>query len=623
MILIHKNIVAVVIATVCIAAVTASAAGKREGKFKVVQKIPLEGGGRWDYLLVDPQTRRLYMSRATHVAVLDADSGKVIGDIPDTPGVHGIALAPDLGVGFISNGGEDKVAVFDLKTLEVSEKIGAGGNPDSMVYYAPNHTLFVQNGKGGTSTVIDAKTRKVLATIPVGGRPEFTVYDDKGNIYMNLEDKSSLAVVDAATKMVKSTWPLAPCEEPTGLAIDKRTRTLFTACANKMLAIVNADSGKVVQTLPIGSSDPPDPKLAEYLASINLSKRDSWDFPLRPFARPKGIETHVIVTEYDLPGPSLPHDVAVGKDGAIWYDDFQRPLIGKLDSRTGSTREWDLQVLRPEFPRGLLSIKIDRQGDAWVPRFFQGCTLIKLDTKSFKITTWKVPNEFDGPKSRCGHVALGAPDGSVWMSDSGGRKMFRLDPVSGHFETFESFPGYNPGKNATSIETAGKKSKGHRTYGIGVDSQGNAYFADISGGAIGRLDAKTGEVKLFPTPTPSSGPRRTYMDSQDKYWFGENYSSKIGMFDTKTNQFREWTPPVPWNGAYPTVRDKNEDVWTVGMSTDYVFRLNPATGSFTKFLLPTLGSNLRRVDADNTAPNVTIWVAEVHQGKIAKIEPLP
>ena len=222
------------------------------GPFKVLNKISVDGRGRWDYLIVDNDSRRLFMSRATHVSVFNADSGAPVGDIPDTPGVHGIALAPEFGIGFISDGGEGKVAVFDLKTLKVSNKIDVGKNPDSIVYDPNTKTVFVQNGGSNSSSVIDAATQKVVDTISLPGRPEFTVYDDKGNLFTNLEDKSSLAVIDASGRKVKATWPLAPCEEPTGLAIDKTSRRLFSACANKMLAVTDADSGKVLQTVPIG-----------------------------------------------------------------------------------------------------------------------------------------------------------------------------------------------------------------------------------------------------------------------------------------------------------------------------------------------------------------------------------
>jgi len=383
-----------------------------------------------------------------------------------------------------------------------------------------------------------------------------------------------------------------------------------------------------VLTAPVENPEPPppgrpDPQFVKFLASINLDGRTTWPFHLRKFPRPKGAETRVVITEYDLPGPSLPHDAAVGHDGFIYYDDFQRPLVGRLDPHTGQAKEWALPILRPGFPEGLLSIKIDNNGDLWIPRFFQGCTLIRMNTKTEQMTTWTVPAKYNGPESRCGHVALGAPDGTVWMSDSGGRRMFRLHPDSGAFETFNSFPGNSLPEGAVSIETAGRKSTGHRTYGIGVDSKGNGYFADIAGGTIGEIDAHTGHVTLHPTPTPDSGPRRTFMDNEDHYWFGENYASKVGMYDTNTKQMREWVPPVPWNGAYPVVRDGNGDVWTVGMSTDYVYRLNPTTGAFTFYLLPTLRANLRRVDIDNSVSPLAVWTAEVHRGKLAKIEPLP
>ncbi len=369
---------------------------------------------------------------------------------------------------------------------------------------------------------------------------------------------------------------------------------------------------------------PPNPALVKYLASINLHDRSTWPFELHTFPRPTGPAARVIITEYDLPSPkSFPHDAVIGRDGFIWYNDFQRALVGRLDPRNGRTKEWMLPILRPGYPEGLLTIKIDRDGNAWIPRFFQGCTVTRMDTKTEQFTTWTVPAEYNGPEARCAHVALGAPDGTVWMSDSAGRRMFKLDPRTGRFRAYDSFPNYAVDNAAPAIETAGQKSRGHRTYGIGVDSKGNGYFADIAGGTIGEIDAQTGKATLYPTPTPDSGPRRTFMDSQDRYWFGENYASKVGMFDTKTKQFQEWTPPIPWSGAYPVVQDKHGEVWTVGMSTDYVFRLNPKTGTFIAYLLPTLAANLRKVDVDNSTDPVTIWVAEVHRGKLAKIELLP
>lgn len=396
-----------------------------------------------------------------------------------------------------------------------------------------------------------------------------------------------------------------------------------------VIARMETFSPPSVITSPVRSPSPPqssspNPQLVKYLASINLHGREQWAFPLRTLARPKGPATKVIITEYDLPGPSsFPHDAVVGPDGFIWYNDFQRALVGRLDPKSGQTKEWKLPILRPGYPEGLLTIKIDRDGNAWIPRFFQGCTLVRMNTKTEQFTSWTVPPKYNDSQSRCAHVAIGGPGDAMWMSDSANRRMFKFEPRTGQFLAYDSFPNYTAPKGATSIETAGMKSTGHRTYGIGIDSKGNGYFADIAGGTIGEVDANTGRVTLYPTPTPDSGPRRTYMDNQDRYWFGENYASKLGMFDTKTKKFSEWEPPTPWSGPYPAIQDKNGDVWTGGMSTDYVYRLNPQTGKFTEYLLPTLNANIRKIDVDNSTNPVSIWVAEVHQGKIAKLEVLP
>lgn len=237
---------------VLITVASAFAADADSAQFKVVNKFSLQGSGRWDYLYVDGQARRIYMARATHFAVLDADSGAVVGDIPETPGAHGVALAPDLGVGFATAGGENKVTVFDLKTFKVLGKIDTGGNPDSILFHAATGNLFVQNGKSNSSTVIDASKRQVVATIPLPGRPEFTVADDNGNIFMNIEDKGAIVEIDAANKKIKATWPMKGCEEPAGLAIDVKSHKLFSACSNKLLEVVDSENGKVLQSLPIG-----------------------------------------------------------------------------------------------------------------------------------------------------------------------------------------------------------------------------------------------------------------------------------------------------------------------------------------------------------------------------------
>jgi DNA-binding beta-propeller fold protein YncE len=220
--------------------------------YKVVNTYKIGGDGGWDYLTADAEARRLYISRATHVIVLDLDSGKTVGDIADTPGVHGIALAPELGRGFISNGRDGTVSIFDLKTLATSSKVKVGENPDAILYDQATKRVFTFNGRSQDSTAIDASKGTVLGTIKLDGKPEFAASDGKGGIWVNIEDKNELTAIDPAKLAVKSNWPLAPCESPSGLSMDRKNRRLFVGCDNKMMAVVNADSGKVLASPAIG-----------------------------------------------------------------------------------------------------------------------------------------------------------------------------------------------------------------------------------------------------------------------------------------------------------------------------------------------------------------------------------
>jgi len=238
------------ILSLSLAAVAVAAAGPG---YHVIKTYKVGGEGGWDYLTVDASTRRFYISRGTHVIVLDADSGKNVGDIPDTPGVHGIALAPELGKGFVSNGREGTVTVFDLSTLAPSgSKIKVGENPDAILYEPATKRVFTFNGRSQDSTAIEAASGKVLGTIKLDGKPEFAASDAKGEVFVNIEDKSELTVIDPNKLEVKTKWPLAPCTEPSGLALDRKNRRLFVGCDNKMMAVVDADSGKVLATPAIG-----------------------------------------------------------------------------------------------------------------------------------------------------------------------------------------------------------------------------------------------------------------------------------------------------------------------------------------------------------------------------------
>jgi YVTN family beta-propeller protein len=221
--------------------------------YHIVRKVVLGGNGFWDYLGFDPQNRHLFVSHGTHVIVINPDTYEVIGNIPDTPGVHGIAVAAELNRGFISDGRTDQVTVFNLKTLKTIGTVKVTGhNPDGIMYDPSSQRVFTFNGRSDNATAIDAKTLKVAGTIALGGKPEFAVSNGRGMIYNNLEDKSTELAIDSHTLKIESSWPMAPCEHPSGLAIDARHNVLFAGCHNRMMAVINANTGKVMTTVPIG-----------------------------------------------------------------------------------------------------------------------------------------------------------------------------------------------------------------------------------------------------------------------------------------------------------------------------------------------------------------------------------
>jgi YVTN family beta-propeller protein len=220
--------------------------------YQVSKKIPLPGTGGWDYLTVDENARKLYVSHATQVVVLDADSLEIVGTISGLSGVHGIALAPEFGRGFITAGQSDSVAVFDLKTLQKTAEIKVGKKPDAIVYDPATKRVFAMNGDGESSTAINAADNKVVGTVALGGGPEFTIADGKGNVFVNLEDKSELLRIDAKTLQVKDRFPVAPCQAPSSMAFDAANNRLFLGCRSRVMAVVNSDNGKVVASYPVG-----------------------------------------------------------------------------------------------------------------------------------------------------------------------------------------------------------------------------------------------------------------------------------------------------------------------------------------------------------------------------------
>ena len=221
--------------------------------YHLLKEIPVGGDGGWDYLSVDSAARRLYVSHATKVVVIDLDKETVVGEIADTPGIHGIAIAPELGRGFSSNGRENKSSIVDLKTLKTISKVDTGENPDAIFYESGQKEVYTFNGRGKSATVFEAKTGKVVATIPLSGKPEFAQADLKANrVYCNIEDKSEVAVIDTKSHKVVNTWPIAPGEEASGMAFDVEHHRLFLGCGNKLMVMMDSTSGKVIASVPIG-----------------------------------------------------------------------------------------------------------------------------------------------------------------------------------------------------------------------------------------------------------------------------------------------------------------------------------------------------------------------------------
>lgn len=221
--------------------------------YHFIKEIKVGGDGGWDYLSIDPVGRRLYVSHATKVVVIDIDNDKVVGEITNTPGVHGLAPAPELGKGFVSCGRENKAAIVDLKTLETLSKVATGQNPDGMLYDPGQQEAYLFNGRSGSATVIDAKAGKVVATIPLDGKPEFAQVDpEAGRVYDNLEDKSEVVAIDTKKHEVVNRWPIAPGESASGMAIDVAHHRIFLGCDNKMMVMMDDTNGKVIGTVPIG-----------------------------------------------------------------------------------------------------------------------------------------------------------------------------------------------------------------------------------------------------------------------------------------------------------------------------------------------------------------------------------
>ncbi len=345
---------------------------------------------------------------------------------------------------------------------------------------------------------------------------------------------------------------------------------------------------------------------SEYFSTLNLSKGAEWSYALETLPRPSGDATRVIYTEYDLPKRTRqPHDVIVDSSGMVWYASFGEQILGKMDPKTGKVTEYQIPILKPDAPTGILGMRFDRDENPWLAMQFQG-GIAKFDRKTEKFQTWSLPPELNGKHVQINQVSPERShiDGKVWLQDAGTYRVFRLDVASGRFEVFEPYAVPRP-----------------NVYDVIPDSQNNGFFLTMGAEDVGRIDAKTGAIAIYKTPTRGSGPRRGMMDTQDRLWFGENRGDKIGMFDTKTQTFKEWAPPTPGAWPYDVTADRTGDVWSGGEYNDRILRLTPATGRIVEYLMPGK-TNVRRVWVDNKMTPVTFWVGSNHAASIVKLEPI-
>jgi len=348
-------------------------------------------------------------------------------------------------------------------------------------------------------------------------------------------------------------------------------------------------------------------RLADYLATINLSKGPVWSYPLQTMPRPKGRATHVIITTYDLPRPeAMPHDAITTPDGHAWYSDFGHQYIGELDPKTGKVTDYQFPTLKPREPKGFLEIQSDPEGNVWGAGMYQGL-IAKIDAKTKKTTVYQVPEEWQSNSTQESMVSpqFSNVDGKVWTNNQDDHSILRLDVKTGKFE------------NLGAPKTASGQTL--RGYGIPSDRNNNLFILQFAGSEIGRVDAKTGEMKVYKTQLPNSRPRRGRVDADGNLWFAENGANAVGMFDPKTEAIKEWQLPTKRSNPYDVVRNNKGEVWTGGEYTDRITRFNPASGEFIDYLMPQ-EVNVRRVFFDD-AQNA-FWVGANHSAKLLKVEAL-
>jgi len=386
---------------------------------------------------------------------------------------------------------------------------------------------------------------------------------------------------------------------------------------NEWMQVVHRMMGYAAVSQPIKPQRLTDPeragtpeqyrKAAEYLATINQSE-GPWQYQLKTMARPKGQNTHVIITEYDLPRPTTePHDIIVGNDGMIWYTDFGENYITKFDPKTLKVTEFPTKEHKPGFPSGNLDLGVDKNGTFWFDQMYQGA-LGNLDPKTGEIKYYPLAAEFNNPGVQMNFVGLRHDvDGKVWTKNVPTGDVFRLDIASGKWERFQPLKELSNRKRNT-------------IYQLISDSHNNAWVAEFVNGYLGKIDAKTTKVTWYPLPTQNARARRMRIDDQDRIWVTEYRGNKVAMFDPKTEKFVEYPLP-PHTYPYRSAVDKSGEIWTGGMHTDRVVRFDPKSNRTLEYQLPH-ETNIRSVWLDERTSPVTFWTGSNHGAALVKVEPL-
>jgi streptogramin lyase len=394
----------------------------------------------------------------------------------------------------------------------------------------------------------------------------------------------------------------------------KFTADEFVGVLKRMANYANNSTVQHVQKR-VAERDVPDDRarrVAEYLASVNLSQRNYWNYELKTLPRPTGAATRIIITEYDLPRATIaPHDVRTDAQGFIWYSNFVEPYLGRLDPRTGEHKEFAYTLPKPKFPTGALALEPDHDGNWWLAMMFQG-GLMKFDTHTSTFHHYPLPPNLNVDTAQQSMVMPGQSqvDGKVWTNDVNTHAILRLDLATGAYEAVDPFAGMPIGGN-----------REHSPYGMTADSHNNLYFMDFGDENVGRVDAKTFRATIYPTPTAHSRPRRTMLDDKGRLWFAEFAANKLGMFDLKHEDIKEWNAPTPFTFPYDVHLDKTGELWAGSMSSDRVLRFDPETGKSIEYLLPRQ-TNIRRIFIDNTTTPPTFWAGNNHHAAILKIETL-